>query len=398
MIFETVKWLFENFLRGWRKWWARKYGLAFRLSDRNDSAPKTRTEAFFSFYDRQARPGFEEFRRIVNDWVAELPSKAQAEIIRRFKSGNDLNFDSALTEVIIHATLLRCGFRVDTHPATPSSTGRPDFLLKRRTGQPVAFVEVTTINVPDEEMGQDGREGLIFDALNKIEIADDLRLSYGVKAYGKCSPSIKKLRRAIQKWTSDHADRARRAEHVEDDFPCEDWIFRLSLMAGFSPNPGGRRIAIWGHVTDAPAQALDAVSGLRNALDQKCSKYGELGLPYLIAVFDRTDKVSFLETIFADNVAEALFGTEVHQEIMLNSGKTLQQDVRDSDGWFGQIDAPKHTNVSAVLIFPQVSIWYLKQTRGQPLLVPNPWAQLPIAEEALPFRKLVLTPHSPDEH
>lgn len=363
----------------------------FEEKERNNDAPKARTERLFSFYDRSSRPEFDDFRRLINQWVDELPASIITDISGRMRSDIDLGFDTALTEILIHASLTRLGFQLTPHPEITNTTRRPDFLICDGTGTPVAYIEVTTINPATAELGRDTREGVVFEALNDANIPEDLRLSYGVPRFGAASPSVNRIRAAVERWSTEHAVTARNGNAVEQDFEIDDWSFRLALLGGFRPRPGGRKIAFHGTMNGHFWGAPRPLDGLARALDQKSTRYGILNLPYIVVVFDRTNSLGWFTAAFAENVTEVLFGTERNRVIQHPYGQREEQAYRDADGWYGQEGNPRNTNVSAVLVFPDVDVWHLQDDRRQPLFVRHPWASRPLPQEFLPFKELLLT-------
>lgn len=357
---------------------------------RIDDGPKTRDEGLFAFYDRAARRPFAIFRELVNSWLAEMPEEAGAEIAARMRKGDDLGFATGLSELKLHAALLRRGFGLEPHPDLPGTDKRLDFLLRRAEGERVAYLEITTINPGSERIGRDRREAVIFEAVNGASMPEDLRLVYEVAAFGTGSPSTKKLRVAVERWAQERAEAARGTGEVQEAFAIDDWRFRLSLIGGFKARPAGRRIAMYGVMNGRIVGAPPSTDGLGKALNAKANKYGDLDLPYLIAVFDRTDSLAWFSRDFAENVASVLFGSELVEDVVMASGEIRSSEARARDGWFGDPAAPRRRGVSAVLVFPSAEPWYLAEPRGQPLLVRNPWATRPLPEGILPVNELVI--------
>ena len=364
--------------------------MIFESKERKGIKPLLRGEHLFDFYDRMEGNAFDAYRERINLWASDLPVEA-ADIIARMRSRDDQNYDTALAELIIYQTFRRLSFCLTFHPEVIDENNHPDFLISNSSGEKTAYLEVTTINRPAYDVGRDNREGVVFGALNSIEIAADLRLVYSVEEFGAASPSAKKLCRAVMQWVEEHADAARAGQHITRDFQFHDWRIKLGLLGGASEKLDTSKIALWGSIAGKFVGQLEQLNSLKKSLNLKASRYGTLDLPYIIAVFDRTDTLAWFESDFAGNVAESLFGTEVHEDIMLTSGKVIGGGIRDIDGWFGCLETPKHSNVSAVIVFPEVSLWCFSKKRGQPIFVRNPWATHPITSDLLPIRHLIMT-------
>ena len=159
----------------------------FEDKERTDPSPKRRNELTYAFYDRVAGEKFEVIRDLVNTWTGELPASEISEVVARFRTPEEIKFDTAVAEIVMHAAFRRLGFQVDVHPDLGDVRRTPDFLLRDSTGKPLAYVEVTSINPPDDEVGRNNREALIFEALNQVDIPGDLGLMYDVEAFGQAA-------------------------------------------------------------------------------------------------------------------------------------------------------------------------------------------------------------------
>jgi hypothetical protein len=288
----------------------------------------------------------------------------------------------------MHAVLRRLGFQVEVHPTLEDVPDRPDFLLRDETGEPLAYVEVTSINPSQDEVARNNREAPIFRAINRVNIPGDLRLMYDVVQFGSTNIPAQRMHRDIESWAADHAERARRQESVEREFVFDSWRLRLSLLAGFEDRPGSKKIFMWGDINSRFVGPLEGLEGLGRVLDTKVRKYGALNLPFLIVVFDRTNRLGFCPDDLRIDVADALFGREFRAERVVD-GRTVESWMtRETSGWMGCPDAPRNTPASAVMVVPHSSIWRLGDAARDPLLVHHPWAARPLPVDMLPFRRL----------
>jgi len=305
------------------------------------------------------------------------------------RQSGDLGYEGGLVELMMHASLTRLSFEVEVHPTLEAKGNRPDFLLRNADREPVAYVEVTTINPTKDAVAADRREAVIYDRLNRARIPEDLRLSYHVERCVADSPSLNKLLAAVEIWAREVADEARSGAVMERVFEAGDWEIGLRLVAGFRPRPGGRRIAfamkrVFSMDTAEPAQALIAT------LDGKATRYGDLDRPYLLVVADRTDRLAYLAGDFAGNVAGGLFGPEITEDVALLDGRREMRHRRGDGFWLYQ-ERPRHPGVSSVLVFPCAEIWKLRDQRWQPLLARNPFADRPLPPDLnLPWNELVM--------
>jgi len=110
-------------------------------------------------------------------------------------------------------------------------------------------------------------------------------------------------------------------------------------------------------------------------VSRKAGRYGDLDLPYIIAVNALAD---FAERT---SVVEALFGTE-YIAVEEVDGVWRDPEVRRNlDGVWRGPQGPINTRVSAVVSTQRLTLWSVAQRRARVTL--NPWARRPFA--ASPF-------------
>jgi hypothetical protein len=123
---------------------------------------------------------------------------------------------------------------------------------------------------------------------------------------------------------------------------------------------------------------------IRQAVQEKGSRYGAMTHPYLIVVADCKDELSG-GVRNGEALVEALFGTIITRVTPDANSNSVVKDVRKRDGYWGTPDEPKHRGVSGVLLLPKPHLWDLRQDRWQPLLVRNPWAEHRLPDDFLPL-------------
>src|SRR5258708_40345478 len=64
----------------------------FKAGERTRKEPLRRGEGLFEFYDSCASPGYDEFRAVVNGWLAQMPAGDRNELITRMRYGGDREF------------------------------------------------------------------------------------------------------------------------------------------------------------------------------------------------------------------------------------------------------------------------------------------------------------------
>ncbi len=354
---------------------------------RSDDSQKRQGESLFRFYNRTSRRAFQPYRDLVHKWLNEMPPSAAVALTGQMRTDDDLHYSTGLCELVTHASLRRLGFDVEVHPVLKSNANRPDFCVTT-DGQKLAYVEVTTINPPRDEIASDRREAQIYDRLNQLSIPDDLRLGYDVLVYGLSSPSLARLAAEAGRWVLANADAARRKEEVQGVFEAGDWKIQLHLFGGFRARAGGPRIAISSGEAFS-RDIFEAGNTLAAAANRKATRYGDLDLPFVIVLFDRTETVAIMSSDFAESVADGLFGPEITEHVAHRDGG-FELRRRRGDGFWVRGGRPDHTGVSAVVTFPRDDIWKLREARWQPIMARNPYAKRPLPNGILPYRELVI--------
>ncbi len=89
---------------------------------RTSTEPLRGGENLFDFYDNCARPGYDEFRSVMNEWLGEMAAGERGELASRFRFGGNREFVAATCELITHRFLKGSGLIPQSHPTVPGST------------------------------------------------------------------------------------------------------------------------------------------------------------------------------------------------------------------------------------------------------------------------------------
>jgi hypothetical protein len=205
------------------KWSAKSSsGGALLFDDRKRTRmePLQRGENLFQFYDECGCSGYDEFRSIVNGWLAEMPEGERGDLITRMQNGGDREFRTALCELAVHTFLIRSGYKVLVHPQVPGSNKHPDFAMTDQAGKVLAYVEVTTVNPPAAQDAEVNRENPVYKAIDAAKISAGSCLGYRLIRAGKNSPAMKPLVAEIEQWARDNAEAAKK-EEVSKPSTCQ---------------------------------------------------------------------------------------------------------------------------------------------------------------------------------
>lgn len=352
----------------------------FEKKERTRIEPKKQGEGDFAFYDSSARPEFDTYRTLLNGWLAEMPEQGHAEMVARFQTGTDLQYQAALAELTTHAALKRQGYSMELHPICGHTTRKPDFLVKKPDQAPEGVVEVTTFTPATPDVAQSRRDADVYNALDKAKLPAGWRLGLDIVKHGDKPASLNKIRTNVEKWAAEVADDDAMAMPSKI-FDYEGWSIELTLYGGYKKDaPAERAIASsMGNIREIKP-ALE----IRQAVEEKGGRYGAMTNPYLIVVADCKDELPGGKHN-GEALVEAMFGDIITRATKDAEGKTVITDVRKPNGYWGTPDAPKHRNVSGVLLLPKPHLWDLREDRWQPVLVRNPWAERPLPADFLPL-------------
>ena len=343
--------------------------LLFDPAERTYLGPSSHIEDEYSFLCRSAWAASDCVRELLETWFARYPSEEQPELRRRFES----SFDAAFFELAIHELLHRLGADVTVHPVVPSATTRPDFLVAFPDGLEVFVEAVVARDETQADSAERARQGLLYDEINKIDSPNFFLHVTSYRNPEGRQPSGRRVRafleREIKRFDPDHVTELYEERGLEalPALRYEDGSFVVCFSLMPKSLQGRQKpsraigmypmVSRWGGV--APA--------IRNAVDRKATRYGQLDLPLVVAVnctsrwgFDRID------------VMEALFGTE--SLVAPLSGGEPNMRRQPNGVWYGPKGA-QNTRLSAVL-YAELVLWGLPQSSLRLFL--NPWAVAPL--------------------
>ena len=319
---------------------------------RIDASPSKQNEPIYDFLNRVATPFWDRVRNIIEEWVSQLPNRARVDITNRLKSGDDQQFNSAFWEVYLYKSFCQLDFQVSLHPDITNSK-RPDFLIESNKAK--IYVEATVPSLPPDQIALHRRYNDLIDSINRHNSNMNYYFHLGILGIGPNSLSMKKHLAAINRWLTQYdvdylisnrttSTPLRYPYIIEDD----GWSIEIEAIPRGPEfrNKSARRVGM--HYVADPNIKEGPI--LLPALLKKAKRYGDLDLPYIIAVYHKTFSSGQYEAY------ETLFG---------NSSKGLWQG---KDG---------HNNkVSGVLIIHD--LYPHNFINCAPEFWHNPWASEPV--------------------
>jgi hypothetical protein len=362
---------------------------------RSYKGPKGRSEPSFDYLSRSARSEVDRVRHVLEEWFSRFPVAAQPDLRSRFRSKDDPQHLGAFFELYLHELVYRLGMNVEVHPASPGTKKtRPDFKASRG-GKPVFYLEATLAASSDADISVENIKNRVYDALNRMNSPNFFIDIEEVKGAPTTDPPARKIRQFLEQQLKDLDPDAIARQFKQGGLralPCWTWqhgewkvTFRpIPKSPKARGKPGVRPIG-----AHMKAGWVAPQEGIRDAVRKKATKYGNLDLPYIIAV-------NALD-IFVDQdaVIEALFGDECIVATLYKDESTKHHLSRKPTGAFCGPQGPQNTRVSGVLMlggFGGLRPWNV--ATEEPVLWHNPWASYPLLPEMWPLPKMICDPSS----
>lgn len=350
------------------------------------------TEPIYVYFNRSARPSSQRIRNLLEEWFSNYPSDAQNEIVARFRSSNDIQHQSAFFEIYLHVLLSILGFQIEVHPEIPEQRTHPEFLVFKEE-RPFFYLEATLAAGPNEERAADKRINAVYTTIDKMESPN---FFIGVEVHGSpiTPPPGRKWRAFLENWLS----------KIDPDTIIEHYKFDgIKALPSITKNHDGWNVAFQAIPKSPEVRGKSGVrpigmrskgiqictedEWIKNAIKEKATRYGNLQLPFLIAI-------NVLSIFSSRNnfVMDALFGKEGFTSSWLTTEGSQNERIRAPNGAFRGPQGPQNTRVSGVIICSNLSCGNINKTI--PALWHNPWASLPLDQEFWILPQYILNPEN----
>jgi hypothetical protein len=369
----------------------------FEQAERVDDTPSKHGESTSSFLDRAKGIVWDQYRELINAWVAEYPASDRVAMMNRLRSDDDRKFTAAFWELYLHEMYRRDSWRITVEPALPDVPTRPDFLVSK--GDVTYYIEARcTFKVGDR--GAAARLQAVYDSLDTID-SGAFHLAVTPFRIGAKAPATKLLRKDLESWLRGlnpdaggydlRMDPERSFEWVQDE-----WHLRFQPLPRKPNVRGVRAKRPLGVFLPSTTEVVDDIGPLREALSDKGSKYGNLDYPLVLAVN--------IGSGFHDDrdTEQSLYGT-VGWRFDLADPRSNPIPVLTQPGYWGWPGHPAHRHVAGLLLAEGLN--YLRVAQYSPAFWPHPHATdsielLPIwrvarsAEEGTNYDQPTSRPHA----
>lgn len=270
----------------------------------------------------------------------------------RFRSNDDAQHLSALTELYLHHFLIGNGYIPKTHPDLDGVDTRPDFLVFQNN-KSCFFVEAVTIYNNKTSARVDKFEANICDAIDAVNSPDFL-VSFNIKDR---NPDIQPKTSGITRFLQNRIDSLDYTQAKlkydktgmlpKDLFSQKGWKIEFNFRP-VTPEARKRRtnnsrvIGMMGR----GVSLINVDLAIKESVIDKSKKYGEFNLPFLIAVNVIRDKAFCDDEIILD----ALFGKTQVDVVCYSNGSHKCNPYRSMNGiWAHPKDGLINNNISGIL-------------------------------------------------
>jgi hypothetical protein len=349
--------------------------MLFDLLERNDEGPAGYAEPEFTYLNRSARPEVGTFRETFERWFERFPDNGRADLRARFRSENDSQHRPALFELLLHESLVQLRCRVTVHPAG-TTRGHPDFRVECGGDGPFYLEAVVASDETEAEAGARARMNTVYDALDRLD-SPDFFIGLDLRGAPDTPPPARRIRSFLaQRLSALDPEAVGRLVNEQGWRSVPHWRFEHEgWRIEFYPIPKSARVRGQPGVRPLAAffrqpQSVSPSNAIKDAVVRKGQRYGDVDLPYVVAV----NALGLF--VGRGDVVDALFG---HEQIVVPvgpNGPGPERFGRAPDGaWMGPA-GPQYTRISGVLLATRLDPWNIPT--APVCLYHNPWARRPI--------------------
>ena len=327
--------------------------------------------------------GADRIRNELEAWFRKYPDENKQDLRSRFRSDDDHNYEGAYFELFLHELLIRMGFSLTAHPEIPDTNSRPDFLACRNNQS--FYLEATTAGLKSGPFTHNRNEQNVLDKINTLT-SSNFHITYDMKGTLTRTLSKNKVVSPLRNLLDSHdPDEVQRLidEYGRNEAPTVriddgDWHFEAWLrpIAPDKRNGSLKRPLILAHHR---AKWLDCLTPVRNSLREKAKKYGNLDVPFIVAVHTCDNHY---QSPMHD--MEVLFGNEQLYYFKDHPDLPLQPDRKPNGVWC------RDSKINAFWSFQRIDIWNLRHSASACLYLNplKPHVLLPDALFQMPYAKV----------
>lgn len=345
--------------------------------NRDYDGPALYTEPDFPFLNRSARPWAAKVRILLEGWFSRYPRADQRDLRSRFRTASNVHHRSAFFELFLHEILVHNDYIVTVHPTMADFPTHPDFLVRSSEGASFYLEAVLANDEPDSSSAAKARMNTVYDGINSLD-SPDYFIGMKMRGAPRTTPSSRHIRKFLQdrlnKLNLDEIRAIYESGRLRD---CPEWRYEYEdWQIDFFPIPKSENSRNRDDVRNIGIQIpqfqpMNVSRAIRESITSKAGKYGNMELPYVVAV--NAFSIGSIDQI---DIIDALFGTEVFTISQNLSGNDVALPSRKRDGVWTSNAGPRYTRLSGVLLASSLHPWNIPNAEFR--LYHNPWAQKPL--------------------
>ena len=329
----------------------------------------------FDYLNSSNRPEADRVRALVDAFLGRYPEVNRAWLRNRLRSVDDIGHLGAFFELALHHLLIRVGCgAVEVEPPIQGTRRVPDFLVETPSGDQFYLEATLATGRSQANAAAQQRLDQAFKTIDSIA-SPDFFLSLSTSGMPTGMITGKRLKRELKRWLAsldyDEVSAAWQGDSkAVPVFLYEEHAVRFRIP----PLPRRRSRGSTAPIRSIGGRMLDPIRvqpqvPIRNAIIGKATRYGDLDLPYIVAVNAMSDYAN------EEDAIDALVGS-LSMSVRWSEAGYEDELTRVPDGVWLDGGGPINTRVSAVLSTERLTPWSLGQRRAR--LVVNPWAQKPL--------------------
>jgi len=357
----------------------------FEDIQRTERRPRRYSQSSFEFYSTSARPGMAAIRDLIERWYGQFPRDGKADIRGRFRSGDETGFQSAFFELYLCELCRGLGFIVEIYPGMEQHrrTSHPDFRLSLG-GKPVFYIEATLAQPSRTEIAANRRLAQLQDEIDRV-CCPDFWLWLDTSGTATENIPVARVRDRLDKWLATlNVDQIASTAKAQSDTElpvfsesCGSLTFTITAHPK-SPDQRSSEARRLGVISPDLLSECNAHEDIRQAVIRKAKCYGDMDLPYIIAI-----NVINSELLEFDDMLDGLFGRIEVTTWQQPRGIWHHTTRRAPNGAWTSSTGPRNPGVSGVLIADNLT----PTTIGveTPVLIHNPCGRKPLPKDIWPL-------------
>jgi hypothetical protein len=313
--------------------------------ERTFLGPSNYNESEYNYYNRSARKDIQIIRTKLEEWYCLIPDSEKKEIKSRFK----LKFDDVFYELFLYNLFINLGFQITIHPSVPDSDNKPDFLIKK--GKLEIYIEAKiSKGKSNKEEARERMRNLFYDAINRISTENFILQIEDIQFISGDQPQTKniitEIENKLHSLDPDIVEENTKTNGYRDykiEYNDKDIHLVLNpLPVSISKRGKSTRRAIG--ISPIEIFYGGGEELIRESINRKAKRYGELDKPFIICV-----NALSIKTSSQDDVDSAIWGT-LAIPINDNQSSLITNSVHMPDGVFYDKSGPRRKHLTAVLV------------------------------------------------